>query len=122
MKRLVLIVGLAIALCGSGLRAQVTRDVIGVHNLGPGGQNPITGQNSPTSGTMPGSCAYCHAPHNGLTIGLWNQKLTTQTYTTYTTSSSSTEANNGRQPAPGRSSNQCLSCHDGTVAAGTTIV
>src|ERR1700723_2489546 len=28
----------------------------------------------------------------------------------------------GRQPTLGKVSNQCLSCHDGTVAVGTTVV
>jgi predicted CXXCH cytochrome family protein len=51
--------------------------------------------------------------------GLWNQKLTTQVYTTY---SSNTEKNTGAQPKLGSQSNHCLSCHDGTVAIGTTVV
>jgi predicted CXXCH cytochrome family protein len=53
-----------------------------------------------------------------LNSGLWNQKLTTQTYTTY---SSNTEKNITTQPALGAVSNQCLSCHDGTVAVGATV-
>ena len=84
---------------------------MGMHNLGPGSKSPITG-------ARPDSCAYCHAPHSGLNTGLWNQKLTTQTYTTYT---SNTEKNTGTQPTLGYVSNQCLSCHDGTVAVGATV-
>ena len=84
---------------------------MGMHNLGPGSKSPITG-------ARPDACAYCHAPHSGLNIGLWNQKLTTQTYTMYT---SNTETNRGKQPTLGYSSNQCLSCHDGTVAVGSTV-
>jgi predicted CXXCH cytochrome family protein len=106
-----LLAGLAILLTGTILPAQITGDVLGVHNLGPGSSSPITG-------ARPDSCAYCHAPHSGLTVGLWNQKLTTQTYTTYT---SDTEKNRGRQPILGADSNQCLSCHDGTVAVGDTV-
>jgi predicted CXXCH cytochrome family protein len=101
----------AVLLSGSALRGQVG-DVMGAHNLGPGGQSPI-------KGARPDACAYCHAPHSGLNIGLWNQKLTTQTYTTY---SSTTEANTGRQPMLNSVSNHCLSCHDGTVAVGDTVV
>ena len=82
-----------------------------MHSLGRGGKSPITG-------ARPDACSYCHAPHSGLNRGLWNQKLTTQTYTTYT---SDTEKNTGRQPTLGYSSNQCLSCHDGTVAVGDTV-
>jgi len=96
---------------GALLLAQVPGDVIGVHNLGPGSKSPITG-------ARPDSCAYCHAPHAGLNVGLWNQKLTTQAYTVY---ASNTEKNTGTQPTLGYSSNQCLSCHDGTVAVGATV-
>ena len=84
---------------------------MGMHNLGPGSKSPITG-------ARPDACAYCHAPHSGLNTGLWNQKLTTQIYTTY---GSNTEKNTGTQPMLGSDSNQCLSCHDGTVAVGATV-
>ncbi|MGO9338120.1 MAG: cytochrome c3 family protein [Terracidiphilus sp.] len=104
------LVAFTIVLSGTTLPAQIMGDVMGVHNLGPGSKSPI-------SGARPDFCAYCHAPHSGLTIGLWNQKLTTQVYSVYT---SNTEANRGRQPTLGYSSNQCLSCHDGTVAVGNT--
>lgn len=103
--------GVAILISGYALHAQVTGDAMGVHNLGPGSKSPITG-------ARPDSCAYCHAPHSGLSTGLWNQKLTTQVYTTY---GSNTAKNTGRQPTLGSSSNQCLSCHDGTVAVGSTV-
>lgn len=112
MKRVLLTAGLTIALGSVALRAQITGDVLGSHNLGPGTTAPI-------SGSRGDSCSYCHAPHSGLNIGLWNQKLTTQSYTTY---NSTTAKNTGQQPALGHSTNQCLSCHDGTVAVGTTLV
>jgi predicted CXXCH cytochrome family protein len=51
-------------------------------------------------------------------MGLWNQKLTTQVYNTYT---SNTQKNLAIQPTLGAVSNQCLSCHDGTVAVGATV-
>ncbi len=111
MKLRILLAGLTILLTGSPLLAQVPSDVMGMHNLGPGSSSPITG-------ARPDSCAYCHAPHSGLNRGLWNQKLTTQSYTVY---ASDTEANKGRQPTLGADSNQCLSCHDGTVAVGATV-
>ncbi|MFZ0744448.1 MAG: cytochrome c3 family protein [Terracidiphilus sp.] len=111
MTRGKLLAGLTILLAGTALLAQIPGDVMGVHNLGPGGGSPITG-------ARPDACAYCHAPHSGLNTGLWNQKLTTQIYTTYT---SNTEKNIGSQPMLGSDSNQCLSCHDGTVAVGATV-
>ena len=111
MSRRILLAGLTILFAGTTLAAQISGDVIGVHNLGPGSTSPITG-------ARPDFCVYCHAPHSGLNIGLWNQKLTTQTYTMYT---SGTEANKGKQPRLGSDSNECLSCHDGTVAVGDTV-
>ena len=81
--RLRVLAGLAILLIASTMRAQVAGDVMGMHNLGPGSKSPVTGARTD-------SCSYCHAPHSGLNMGLWNQKLTTQTYTMYT---SDTEKN-----------------------------
>jgi predicted CXXCH cytochrome family protein len=103
---------MAVLLSGASLSAQVTGgDVMGMHNLGPSGTSPIVG-------ARPDACAYCHAPHSGLNTGLWNQKLTTQIYNTYT---SDTDTNITTQPILGSDSNQCLSCHDGTVAVGSTV-
>ena len=112
MRLRILPVCLVLLFTGGALRAQITGDVIGMHDLGPGSKSPITGARTDF-------CAYCHAPHSGLDVGLWNQKLTTQNYTMYT---SDTETNRGTQPMLGTDSNLCLSCHDGTVAVGATVV
>jgi len=67
-------------------------------------------------------CTFCHAPHSGLgnISPLWNQKLSTATYTPYT---SSTYVEQGKtQPTLGITSSLCLSCHDGTVAVGQSYV
>ncbi|MDT8068734.1 MAG: cytochrome c3 family protein [Terriglobia bacterium] len=92
------------------LSAQITTDVLGDHNLGPG---------SKAQGPLALGCVYCHAPHSGVggATPLWNQTLSKQTYSTYT---SSTAANTTTQPVLQGSSSLCLSCHDGTVALGTT--
>ncbi|WP_431858422.1 cytochrome c3 family protein [Azospirillum sp.] len=70
-------------------------------------------------------CVFCHTPHaatkdaQGAAAGpLWNRKLSTQTYTPY--SSSSLDATGLGQP--GGSSKLCLSCHDGTLAIGQISV
>ncbi len=93
--------------------AQAGGDVLGMHNLALGGKSPIQ---------VPGNlgCTFCHAPHSGVggITPLWNQVLSKQTYTPYT---SSTYHQVGQtQPTLGRSSSLCLSCHDGTVAVGQT--
>jgi predicted CXXCH cytochrome family protein len=102
------------------LQAQTTtpqEDVLGIHNLGPGGPSPITGG-------LP-ACQFCHAPHSGVNgpttpnTPLWSQKLSTeQNYTLYT---SPTLVNTEQEPTLGSASNLCLSCHDGTVAPGTNV-
>lgn len=89
-------------------------DVLGAHDLTPSGKSPV-------SGGLSAACLYCHAPHSGVggATPLWNQTLSTQTYTPYT---STTYAQKGNpQPPLGASSSLCLSCHDGTVAPGQTV-
>ncbi len=105
-----------IAVLSAAARAQISADVIGIHNLGPGSQSPV-------QGGLSGACLYCHAPHSGVgssSLGtpLWNQTLSTQTYTPYT-SSTYVERGNPNPPL-GQDSSLCLSCHDGTVAPGLT--
>jgi len=101
-----------VLLAARSLMAQVAGDVIGVHDLGPGSKSPITG-------ARPDFCLYCHAPHSGIggRTPLWNQTLSKQVYSTYT---STTQQNTSTQPAPGVDTSLCLSCHDGSVAPGTT--
>ena len=95
--------------------AQVTADVLGMHDLSSGSGSPIT-----ASGQL--SCVFCHAPHSGVSglNPLWNQTLSKQTYTPYTSSTYHQQGNT--QPPLGRSTSLCLSCHDGTVAVGQTAV
>ena len=51
---------------------------------------------------------------------LWNQKLSKATYQTYI---STTATNKENQQLPlGSPSALCLSCHDGTVAVGDTVL
>ncbi len=93
--------------------AQVpTTDVIGVHDMGPFGKSPITGSLT--------TCEYCHAPHSAHPdqTPLWSQKLST--VTNYTLYSNPSMVNVVQEPPLGSASNLCLSCHDGTVAPGTT--
>ena len=111
MRLRIILAGLIALLSATASLAQIAGDVMGVHNLGPGSKSPITGARHDF-------CSYCHAPHSGLNIGLWNQRLSTQTYAMYL---SDTETNRGKQPLLGSVSNQCLSCHDGTVAVGATV-
>jgi predicted CXXCH cytochrome family protein len=69
---------------------------------------------------------YCHAPHSGINgrVGvqetpLWSQKLSSvQSYQMYSSPTMVNQVN--ASPPLGSNSTLCLSCHDGTVAVGTT--
>ena len=75
-----LILAAVVVFAASAAFAQYTGDVLGQHQLTPGSGSHVVGQGS--------GCLYCHAPHSGLAMGaaLWNQKLSTTTYTPYTSS------------------------------------
>ena len=74
----------------------------------------ISGPGQMRSVTESDICVFCHAPHNPRSQpALWNQRMSTATYTPY--SSSTLRATVGQ---PTGSSKLCLSCHDGTVAVG----
>jgi predicted CXXCH cytochrome family protein len=91
--------------------AQVSPDVLGMHNLTVGSGASVYSQGSL-------GCTFCHAPHSGLggITPLWNQKLSTKTYTPYNSTTYVEQGNS--QPTLGTTSSLCLSCHDGTVAVG----
>ena len=115
MKLTVLLVGIVVLALAGMAPAQITGDVIGMHDLTPGSISPI-------QGSRPGSCTYCHVPHsgNGDMAPLWNQKLSTATYGPYT-STTYVQKNNVQMPL-GSDSGLCLSCHDGTVAVADTVL
>ena len=109
--RVILASACALALAHSVATAQVTGDVLGMHNL-----SPASGASVYSQGSL--GCTFCHAPHSGLggVTPLWNQTLSKATYTPY---SSTTYVEQGStQPTLGVTSSLCLSCHDGTVAVG----
>ena len=109
--RWILAYACAAVLAQSLATAQVTGDVMGMHNL-----SPPSGASVYSQGSL--GCTFCHAPHSGLggVSPLWNQTLSKSTYTPY---SSTTYVERGNtQPTLGVTSSLCLSCHDGTVAVG----
>ncbi len=118
MKRRLWILGLTLMLrCPMALGQTpppIPGDALGMHNMTVASGSSVTVQGSL-------GCTFCHAPHSGLggVTPLWNQTLSTQSYTLYT---STTYAQQGKQPPLGRSSSLCLSCHDGTVAVGQSAV
>jgi len=112
LSRFLLLCTLMIAFTLASQAQVPTTDVMGIHDMGPWGQSPITGGLN--------TCNYCHAPHSAHpdVQGLWSQKLST--VTNYTLYSDPTMVNQPQEPTLGSASNLCLSCHDGTVAPGQT--
>jgi predicted CXXCH cytochrome family protein len=82
------------------------------HNLSTSGPGPVRASETTEI------CIFCHTPHNAdPSPPLWNQALSVGvTYRPY--SSTTMAASPG---APTGSSKLCLSCHDGTIAIGTTL-
>jgi len=111
--------GLLMLLVCTSAKGQTTpapqADTLGVHNMSVASGSPVTVPGAP-------GCTFCHAPHSGIggITPLWNQTLSYQTYTPYTSSTYSEQGTS--QPVLGKSSSLCLSCHDGTVAVGQTAV
>ncbi len=91
----------------------IQADTLGMHNM-----SVTSGSSVTTQGSL--GCTFCHAPHSGVggNTPLWNQTLSGQTYTPYT--STTYKQQGSSQPILGKSSSLCLSCHDGTVAIGQT--
>ncbi len=100
----------AVPLCATGFKDAV---IGSQHDLTPSGSGPVKSAETR-------ACIFCHAPHNVIpnVTPLWDHTLSTDTYTTYTSST----YGSGLQTPAGGSSRLCLSCHDGTVAVGLTVV
>jgi predicted CXXCH cytochrome family protein len=62
-------------------------------------------------------CIFCHTPHHANEVGeympLWSRSLSSVNYTLYSSSTVQAEPDQ-----PTGASRLCLSCHDGTIAAG----
>lgn len=130
MRWLPLASGLAVLLAVGLVQAAKVSDVRATkHNL-----SAMTDGATTPSGTVPVRnikassetqvCVFCHTPHaaenipkSGTTPGapLWNRKLSSATYTPYTSTSIEASAEE-LLVSPGGSSKLCLSCHDGTMA------
>ncbi len=97
------------AMRGASAQIQVTSPT-NKHNLSVSGPGPVK------STTMTEICVFCHTPHNANpATPLWNQALSTTNYTPYTSTTMNATAG-----VPTGSSKLCMSCHDGTVALGST--
>jgi len=85
-----------------------------VHDLSATGPGAIHA----TSAAETQACVFCHTPHAASSQDeLWNHEGTSAPFTPYT----STTLDPANAPGvPTGSSRLCLSCHDGTIAVGST--
>lgn len=110
-RRLILAVTVAVLVSPSAMAQSGVTSPTNKHNLSTSGPGPVKAT------TMTEICVFCHTPHNSNPVApLWNQTLSGATYTPYT--SSTMVAAGG---VPQGSSKLCLSCHDGTIAIGSTM-
>ncbi|MBI5527420.1 MAG: hypothetical protein HY897_13890 [Deltaproteobacteria bacterium] len=100
------------AACLAAVPAAASARVIGTkHNLA------IQRQNAAVPAASREVCAFCHTPHAPrVKKALWNQQMSSAVYKPY--ESSTLGAKVGQ---PTGASKLCLSCHDGTIAAGTVL-
>lgn len=104
---------LLLGLAGA-LGAQSTADLLHTqHNLSVSGPGPVRAL------TEDRVCVFCHTPHNATPQSpLWNRDLEPRGYVVYTSPTLAA----GVIPQPSGPTKLCLSCHDGTVAMGATVV
>jgi predicted CXXCH cytochrome family protein len=99
---------MGVAISGQGDMSSPTNK----HNLSVTGPGPVKAQ------TETEICVFCHTPHNANpAVPLWNHTMSAGvSYQPYTSTTL-----NAAVGVPTGSSKLCLSCHDGTVAIGSTI-
>ena len=117
MKRL-LIIAAVLMLATFAAQADITAGT-NPHNLSSSGPND--GDLSPSTTRV---CVFCHTPHNasGTTGPLWNHSAgTSSNYTNYGNWNGTLNATlPSWSGASDVGSALCMSCHDGTVALGST--
>jgi predicted CXXCH cytochrome family protein len=65
---------------------------------------------------------FCHTSHNAaFQAPLWNRENPGGTYQMYWSETMDAYGSSAEAPQPNGSSKLCLSCHDGTIALGSTV-
>lgn len=86
------------------------------HNLS------VTGPGALRAATETRICVFCHTPHSSaVQAPLWNREDPGGTYQMYWSETLDAYSSPGGAPQPNGSSKLCLSCHDGTIALGSTL-
>jgi len=111
-KALLLLIALGIAPNVGGQES--VRDT--VHNLS------VSGPGTVRAASETRVCVFCHTPHTAsFQAPLWNREDPGGTYQMYWSETIDAYSSQAGAPQPNGSSKLCLSCHDGTIALGSTI-
>ncbi len=87
-----------------------------MHNLSASGPGKVRAQSEDEI------CIFCHTSHSAAPQApLWNRMDTGQYFRMYWSPSVDAYSSQGAAPQPNGSSKLCLSCHDGTIALGSTL-
>jgi predicted CXXCH cytochrome family protein len=96
-----------------------------------GGQDSVRDTVHNLSATGPGTvralsesrvCVFCHTPHNAATQApLWNREDPGGRFEMYWSETMDAYTSAAAAPQPNGASKLCLSCHDGTIALGSTV-
>lgn len=111
-KGIWLVVALGCTIPGSGQES--VRDT--VHNLS------VSGPGTLRAATESRVCVFCHTPHNSATQApLWNREDPGGRFEMYWSETMDAYSSAAAAPQPNGTSKLCLSCHDGTIALGSTV-
>ena len=114
MKRACFAVVIALMLAGFAGSQESVRDT--AHNLS------ATGPGTVKAVSETRVCVFCHTTHNAaFQAPLWNRENPGGTYRMYWSETMDAYGSSAEAPQPNGSSKLCLSCHDGTIALGSTV-
>jgi len=114
MRRAAAIVVIGLGLASPTGSQESVRDT--AHNLS------VSGPSSVKAVSETRVCVFCHTTHNAsFQAPLWNRENPGGSYQMYWSETMDAYGSSAEAPQPNGSSKLCLSCHDGTIALGSTV-
>lgn len=114
MRRAACILAVVVGLTSPAGSQESVRDTR--HNLS------VSGPGSVRAVSETRVCVFCHTSHNAVfQAPLWNRENPGGTYQMYWSETMDAYGSSAEAPQPNGSSKLCLSCHDGTIALGSTV-
>jgi predicted CXXCH cytochrome family protein len=115
MRKALTVLAAVAALVPTGATGQMKiRDT--PHNLSASGPSEIRAKSETRI------CIFCHTSHNASPQGpMWNREEPGSTFDIYWSPTVDAYSSAAAAPQPNGASKLCLSCHDGTIALGSTV-